>query len=149
MKIIIKKILYNYLKISYYYINKMNTIKNKFLRDLPFEKRFETIKELKEKHPDRVPLMITDENKKNKPLKLLVPSDLTIMNVLVIIRRRIQLNQEEGIYLFADKYKNKNDNKQKESVLCNSSETVSSIYYNCKDDDGMLYMTYYKENVFG
>lgn len=122
---------------------------NKFIRDLPFEKRLETIKDLKEKHPDRIPLMIIDENKKNKPLKLLVPSDLTIMNVLLIIRKRVQLNQEEGIYLFADIYKNQNDNKMKESVLCNSAETVSNIYNKCKDDDGMLYMTYYKENVFG
>ena len=109
----------------------MNTLKNKFIRDIPFEKRSETIKELKEKYPDRIPLMIIDENKKNKPLKILVPSDLTIMNVLIIIRSRVQLSQEESIYLFADKYKNKNDNKQKDSVLCNSSETVSSIYYNC------------------
>ena len=127
----------------------MNTNKNKFIRDLPFEKRLETIKDLKEKHPDRIPLMIIDENKKNKPLKLLVPSDLTIMNVLLIIRKRVQINQEEGIYLFANIYKNQNDNKIKESVLCNSSETVLTVYNNCKDEDGMLYMTYYKENVFG
>jgi hypothetical protein len=127
----------------------MNTNKNKFIRNLPFEKRLEIIKDLKEKYPDRIPLMIIDENKKNKPLKLLVPSDITIMNVLLIIRKRVQISQEEGIYLFANIYKNQNDTKVKESLLCNSSETISYVYNNCKDDDGMLYMTYYKENVFG
>jgi len=119
--------------------------------DSPFEKRSDAIKRLKEKYPDRIPLIITDENKKNKPLKLLVPSDLTIMNILVIIRRRTHLNQKESIYLFAykNKNKNKNDNKIKEPILCNSSQTILSIYNNHKDDDDMLYMVYYKDNVFG
>ena len=125
----------------------MNT--TKFIRDLPFEKRLATIKDIKEKHPERIPLMITDEHKKNKPLKLLVPSDLNILNVLLIIRKRVQLNSEETIFLFADIYKSNNNNKIKESVLCNSIDTVSYLHDKYKDDDGMLYLTYYKENVFG
>ncbi len=127
----------------------LNTNKNKFIRDLPFEKRLETIKEIREKHPDRIPLMIIDDEKKQKPIKLLVPSDVTIMNILIIIRKRIQLRQEESIYLFANIYKNKNDNKIKDSILCSSSDTILSVYNKCKDEDNILYMTYCKENVFG
>ncbi len=124
-----------------------NTDKTKFIRDLPFEKRLETIKELKNKYPDRIPLMITDENKKLKPIKLLVPSDLSVMNVLIIVRKRIQIGSEETIFLFANTYTK--NNKIKESFLCNSSESISTIYNKYKDDDNMLYLTYCKENVFG
>ena len=122
---------------------------NKFIRDLPFEKRVETIKDLREKHPDRIPLLIIDDEKKQKPIKLLVPSDITIMNVLILIRKRIQLGQEETIYLFVNIYANAKDNKIKETILCNSSETILTIYNKYKDFDGMIYLTYCKENVFG
>lgn len=128
-------------------INDENETKLKFIRDLPFEKRLEIINELKIKYPDRIPLLITDGNKKLKPIKLLVPSDLSIMNVLIIVRNRIKINSEETIFLFANTYTK--NNKIKESFLCNSSETISIIYNKYKDDDNMLYLTYCKENVFG
>ena len=77
----------------------------------------------------------------------LLPSDLSIMNVLIIVRNRIKINSEETIFLFANTYTK--NNKIKESFLCNSSETISIIYNKYKDDDNMLYLTYCKENVFG
>ncbi len=122
---------------------------NKFIRDLPFEQRVETINDLKQKYPDRAPLMITDEYRKMKPIKLLIPFDLTVMNLLCIIRKRVELGPEENIYIFINVYANPNNNKIKESILCSSSESIATIYNKYKDQDGMLYMTYCKENTFG
>jgi len=129
--------------------NIMDTNNIKQIRDLPFEKRSETVKELNNRFPDRIPVVITDEHKTIKPLRLLVSPELLIMNILVIIRKRVFLNKEEAIYLFATIYKNKQDSKVKKLILCNSTDSISSVYNTYKDEDGLIYLTYCKENVFG
>lgn len=122
--------------------------KNIFLRNMPFEERLEIVNKLKDKYPDKIPLMISDDKSK-KIVKFLVPPDLTLMNILMLLRRRVKLEPHESVYIFANAYKNKSDNKVKDLILCSTVESIASIYGRFKDEDGMLYLSYCKENTFG
>jgi GABA(A) receptor-associated protein len=126
----------------------MNINKNVFLRNLSFEKRCEIVNNLREKYPDKIPIMISDDKNK-KTIKFLVPDEITLMNLLVLLRKRIKLESHESIYIFANIYKNKSDNKKKDLVLCCMVDSIASVYSKYKDEDGMLYLSYSKENTFG
>ncbi len=95
------------------------------------------------KYPDRIPVLVTrNQNSTNTPdidkHKYLVPVDLTMGQLLFVIRRRLKLNAEKGLFLFVDS-----------AVVCNS-ELVSTVYYRSHDpEDGFLHAVYSCENVFG
>jgi GABA(A) receptor-associated protein len=95
------------------------------------------------KYPDRIPVLVTrNQNSTNTPdidkHKYLVPVDLTMGQLLFVIRRRLKLKPEKGLFLFVDS-----------AVVCNS-ELVSTVYYRSHDpEDGFLHAVYSCENVFG
>jgi GABA(A) receptor-associated protein len=95
------------------------------------------------KYPDRIPVIVSkNPNSNNTPdidkNKYLVPVDLTMGQLLFVIRRRLKLNPEKGLFLFVDS-----------AVVCNS-ELVSTVYYRSHDpQDGFLHAVYSCENVFG
>jgi GABA(A) receptor-associated protein len=109
--------------------------------NIPFDKRLIESIRLREKYPDRVPVVICkaigsdiqDINKK----KYLVPNYHTIGQLVYLIRKRIHLNHENAIFVFVN------------NVLPPTSEHLFSVYDRCKDDDGFLYITYSGESVFG
>ena len=71
--------------------------------------------------------------------KIAVPNDITTGQFTYIIRKRIELEHEKAIFLFAgDDY-----------TIPPSSSLISEIYNNYKDEDGFLYFTYSGENTFG
>jgi GABA(A) receptor-associated protein len=95
------------------------------------------------KYPDRIPVLVTrNKYSTNTPdidkHKYLVPSDLSMGQLMFVIRRRLNLKPEKGLFLFVDG-----------SVVCNS-EMVSVVYYRSHDpEDGFLHAVYSCENVFG
>lgn len=106
-----------------------------------FETRHEEHTRMKQKYPDRIPVIIEPAigcklNVIDKK-KFLVPHDLTIGQLLHVIRKRILLSKNEGLYIFIDK------------KIPPSSALVMTIYEDCKDADGFLYITYTGENTFG
>ena len=114
---------------------------NKFKSEFTFEKRLEESTKIKEKHPERIPIIVTkSKNCKLKEMdkyKFLAPYDLTLGQFLVVIRKRIELDTAEALFVFVN------------NTLINTSQTLGNIYDECKDKDGFLYMTYCNENVFG
>ena len=56
---------------------------------------------------------------------------------LFIIRKRLKLASEKGIFLFVN------------NMIAPSTHTMIELYNEYKDDDGFLYMNYTEENVFG
>jgi len=107
------------------------------------EARKEMVSAIKVKHPNRVPvimdkkvgdLSLPDVDKR----KFLVPSDLTVGQVVYVIRKRIKLEADQAIFLFL-----------KNGVLPPSGALISEIYEKHRDPDGLLYMTYSGENAFG
>ncbi|XP_054787540.1 autophagy-related protein 8C-like isoform X1 [Prosopis cineraria] len=115
--------------------------KSSFKLDNPLEKRLEESARIREKYPDRIPVIveradrsdIADVDKK----KYLVPGDLSVGQFVYVIRKRIKLSAEKAIFVFIN------------NILPPTAALMSAIYEEHKDEDGFLYMTYSGENTFG
>ena len=93
------------------------------------------------KYPERIPVIV--EKNKNSDIvnidknKYLVPKDLTIGQLVYVIRKRIKMPPEMGLFIFI------------QNTIPPQYELVSTIYEMYKDTDGFLYVTYSGENTFG
>ena len=128
-------------------MEKSNTMKNSLLfkDEIPFAMRKEEASRILSKYPDRIPIIIerSEECSNDIPVvdkkKYLVPNDITTGQFTYIIRKRIELEPEKAIFLFAGE----------DFTIPPSSSLISEIYNNFKDEDGFLYFTYSGENTFG
>ena len=105
--------------------------------------RIKECKRILAKYPNRVPIIVEkDIRAKNIPTidkkKYLVPNDLTLGQFMYVIRKRIKISAEKGLYIFVN-----------ETVIPASSKLISAIYSEHKSEDGFLYITYTGENTFG
>mmetsp|Transcript_7571 Transcript_7571/g.12214 ORF Transcript_7571/g.12214 Transcript_7571/m.12214 type:complete len:126 (-) Transcript_7571:99-476(-) len=112
-----------------------------FKNEHPFEKREQEAKRIREKYPDRIPVICEKDPRSEIPdidkKKYLVPQDLTVGQFVYVIRKRIKVKPEKAIYIFIN------------NVLPPTAALMSSIYEKQKDKDGFLYITYSGENTFG
>jgi GABA(A) receptor-associated protein len=112
-----------------------------FKKEYNFDERFKESLRVVTKYPDRVPI-ICDRSIKSLPeidkKKYLVPIDLTVGQFSYVIRKRLALKPEEALFIFID-------NKTIPAMTAN----MGTVYNEYKDQDGFLYLTYAKENVFG
>ena len=124
-----------------------NTMKKSlfFKDEIPFAMRKEEASRILSKYPDRIPIIIerSEDCSSDIPVvdkkKYLVPNDITTGQFTYIIRKRIELEPEKAIFLFAGE----------DFTIPPSSSLISEIYNNFKDEDGFLYFTYSGENTFG
>jgi GABA(A) receptor-associated protein len=107
-----------------------------------FEKRLQESTRIKEKYPDRYPIICERGRGADLPSidrkKYLVPGDLNIANFMYIIRKRIKLSPEKSIFLFFG-----------ETQMLPSTTLITQAYENHKDEDGFLYVQYNGESTFG
>ena len=94
------------------------------------------------KYPDKIPVICERHNSCNsvsqiEKKKYLVSMDYTCGQFIYIIRSQLQLTAEQAIFLFVNDY------------IPSSSQIMSQIYYDYKDEDGFLYVKYASENTFG
>jgi len=116
-------------------------MKWEFKEDHTFEHRLKESQKIKEKYPNRIPVIvekaeravISDIDKR----KYLVPADISIAQLMLIVRKRIDLAPEEAMFLFVNK------------VVPSSTSTLGEIYAQHSDDDGFLYVAYSGESTFG
>jgi GABA(A) receptor-associated protein len=108
-----------------------------------FKKRLDESTRIMEKYPDRVPIIcekwgndseIPDIDRK----KYLVPMDLSIANFMYVIRKRLKVSPDKGIYLFINDH-----------IMPTTSALIAQYYEQYKDDDGFLYVAYSGESTFG
>lgn len=115
--------------------------KTSFKQEHPLEKRKQEAQRIREKYPDRIPVIVEKADRVDVPdidkKKYLVPADLTAGQFVYVIRKRIKLNPEKAIFIFVN------------NVLPPTPALMSSIYEEHKDEDGFLYITYTGENTFG
>ncbi|TVU14769.1 hypothetical protein EJB05_38262, partial [Eragrostis curvula] len=110
---------------------------------VPFmtEKRQNEANRIREKYPDRIPVIVEKASKSDIPdidkKKYLVPADLTVGQFVYVVRKRIKLSAEKAIFIFV------------KDTLPPTAALMSAIYEEHKDEDGFLYMTYSGENTFG
>ena len=113
-----------------------------FKKNNTFITRHAEATRIKEKYPDRIPIIVHKHpnNKTLPPInksKYLVPNDLTVGQFIFIIRKRIELPPEKALFVFIN------------NILPPTSELLSQIYETHTDDDGFLYVVYTGENTFG
>lgn len=113
-----------------------------FHRTHTFEKRKEEADRILKKYPDRVPIIaqrsetdtsIPDIDNK----KYLVPRDLSVGQLMYIIRKRIKLAPEKAIFAFIG------------NTIPPTSQLISQLYQELKDKDGFLYIEIAGESTFG
>ncbi|CAI9288783.1 unnamed protein product [Lactuca saligna] len=115
--------------------------KSLFKQEHDLEKRRAEAARIREKYPDRIPVIVEKGERSDVPnidkKKYLVPADLTVGQFVYVIRKRIKLSAEKAIFIFVD------------NALPPTGAIMSAIYEEKKDDDGFLYVTYSGENTFG
>ena len=96
---------------------------------------------IKNKYPDRVPIIVERYRDANLPnidkSKYLVPKDMTLGQFIYVIRKRIKLESNQALFIWIN------------NGLVTSSKTMMEIYSENKDEDGFLYIDYTNENTFG
>jgi GABA(A) receptor-associated protein len=108
----------------------------------PVKTRYEA-ERVMEKYPGRIPVLVhKNPNSTNTPEidkhKYLVPMELTIGQLMFVIRKRLKLHPEKALFLFVDN-----------EVACNS-HLISSVYDRSQNNaDGFLHVIYSCENTFG
>jgi len=113
-----------------------------FKKTFSIEHRKKESQKMLTKYVDRIPIIVEKSSKcKLKVVsknKFLVPHGLTLAQFLVILRKRIELNPSETLFLFIN-----------DSILAPTSNSIISLYEEYKDEDNFLYLSYCNENVFG
>mmetsp|Transcript_49858 Transcript_49858/g.83023 ORF Transcript_49858/g.83023 Transcript_49858/m.83023 type:complete len:118 (+) Transcript_49858:65-418(+) len=93
------------------------------------------------KYPDRVPIICEKDPKsaiqQMERTKILVPKELSVAQFIKVIRKRINLQPEQSIFLFIN------------DTLVLNAKMMIDVYSEHKDEDGFLYVSYSTENTFG
>jgi GABA(A) receptor-associated protein len=112
-----------------------------FKKTFTYEQRQTESLRILSKHPERIPIICCKSLNSNVPIldkhKYLVPRDLTLGQFIYIIRTRLKLDKEKGLYLFFN------------GIIPANNELITNIYDKYKDSDGFLYVYYTSENTFG
>ncbi|KAH1146600.1 hypothetical protein GLYMA_15G108200v4 [Glycine max] len=96
--------------------------KTSFKLQHPLERRQAEASRIREKYPDRIPVIVEKAERSDIP---------------DIDKKKIKLSAEKAIFVFIN------------NTLPPTAALMSAIYEENKDQDGFLYMTYSGENTFG
>ncbi len=114
---------------------------NQFKEKYSFEKRKNESDKVSQKYKDRSPIIVQRHHSSDLPnvekCKYLVPKDMTMSQFTFVIRKGIQLDASQTIFITVN------------NGLVIGSRVISEVYEEHKDEDGFLYITYTNENVFG
>jgi GABA(A) receptor-associated protein len=116
-------------------------MKYQFKEECTFEQRKAEASAIRIKYPERVPVIIerfpgTHVNDMDKK-KFLIPSDISMSQLVWIIRKRVHLEPEKALYLYVGK------------TMPVASTSLAQAYEEHHDEDGFLYVSYSGENTFG
>lgn len=108
-----------------------------------FEERFDEVQRIKKKYPEHIPVICEKDLNAGAGIascdkcKYLLKRNMTICEFIYIIRTKIKLSPEKGLFFFIN------------GVIPAMNEMMCTIYRNHKSNDGFLYMRYTSENTFG
>lgn len=116
----------------------MHNFKNRY----PFKQRKFDCERILLKHPDKIPILCEKYLfSRNAPdidkHKYLVGYNLTLGQFISVIRKRMNIKPEVGLYIFIN------------GIIHSNSVFLQHLYSDFKDDDGFLYIEYDIENIFG
>lgn len=115
--------------------------KNSYKDKNSFEQRSKDTLYILQKFPDRKPVIIekyynsilTDIDKN----KYLIPIDMTVGQLIYVIRKRIKLEPHKAIFIFIN------------NITPCITSTIQELYDKYKEEDNFLYIVYQEESVFG
>ena len=111
-----------------YYVNNNKT----------FQERINESTKIKSKYPDRVPVICEKNPGSGLEIldkrKYLVPNDITATQFLFIIRKRLKLASEKGIFLFVN------------NMIAPSTHTMIDLYNECCSENIYFSKTCIKPN---
>ena len=114
----------------------------RFKKKYNFSERCKESARIMKNYPSRVPVIC--ERGSSEAIvpaidkkKYLVPVDLTMGQFMFVIRKRMTLAPEVGLYIFINK------------KMPPMSAFIGTIYKEDADSDGFLYVRYSGENTFG
>lgn len=90
--------------------------------------------------PDRIPVIVEPMSSRAPPIdkrRFLVPNDLTMGQLMYVIRKRVRLPAEQAMFLFVQR------------AIPPTASPLSEVYERSRDPDGHLYVEYDIENAFG
>ena len=119
----------------------INLTSDDFKNSKTYNDRLKESQLVREKNPDRIPVICERSKNSIAPniskTKYLVPADLTPSQFLFIVRKRLSLPSEKGLFLFIN------------GIIPQSTMTFKDLDELYRDNDGFLYVSYAEENVFG
>ena len=120
----------------------MNQRELYFKDRVPLTDRENESRRVRNKYPNRYPLIVEKAETSNieqniDKTKFLVPGDLTMGQMIYVIRKRIKLQSDTALFIFVD------------NVMPTTNDVISNVYNNHKDEDGFLYVKFSGENTFG
>jgi GABA(A) receptor-associated protein len=95
------------------------------------------------KYPDKIPVVVEKAQKTRDSLpdlkkwKYVVPRDVTMGQMIYLIRQYLTLPPEEALFLFV------------ENTLVPSNERIVDTWTRYRSDDGALHVLYSGESAFG
>ncbi len=109
-----------------------------------FEARKKKSNSLLSKFPDKIPVILEKSSKdkylpKNEKNKLLVGNDMTVSNILQLLKKNLNINESMSIYIMV----------LNQNIMLSGSQSILTLYNSYKSNDGLLYLEYCSENVFG
>jgi GABA(A) receptor-associated protein len=114
---------------------------SRFKEKYPFSERLRQATTVKQKYPEKIPIICENQilSKQDLDLKVkyLIPKDFTIGNLIYSIRKNLVVSQEKSIFIFID------------NILPRSNDRIIDLYNEYRDDDMFLYIVYCHENTFG
>ena len=114
-----------------------------FKQQFDFISRYEMSRNIMKKYPDRKPIICEKYKGQGQDLpdikrkKYLVPNEMTLGDLIILLKNIIGLRKDEAIYLIIN------------GKIYPNSTKIGNIYYAEKDADDLLYIKYLKENTFG
>ena len=118
-----------------------------FKKQYTFQERLNESGRIIGKFPDRVPVICEQSTVNSRlPLigkkKFLVPVSITVSQLVCILRKRVTIPPEMGIFLYVN-------SQTKGSHIPPNSLTISEIYKLHRDEDNFLYVSISSESTFG
>ena len=99
---------------------------------------------IRKQYPDKIPVIV-EKDPRAKTLndidktKYLVPCVITVAQFTFMIRKRLQLNESEALFLIA-----------KEKYTISGETNMNDVYQKyCDEEDGYLYITYSSKEIWG
>ena len=113
-----------------------------YLKDKPFEQRRAEHENMKKRYPTRTCIFLERAAGSRLPNidknKFLVPDDLSVGQMMHVIRKRLTIEPSAAIFLFTEK-----------NTMPTTSQSIASLYKKNANADGFLYLTYNTEDTFG